>query len=367
MPIKRCNKKILIHARNITGLGATQVVGSLVEALDPTLGDVSYIFPDTGPLSADAFLKKIRGQKLRVRIGGGRLLSRVLECLFPRLFFPDSDAVIVLGDIPLRGLKNQIVFVHQSNLLDPSISHFSSKSFKFKVMRCIFRFNLKSVRGVVVQSDVMKSELISSYPALNGRVISIPQPSPSWFCDTKILIRSSYDDGLSLFYPAAGYPHKNHKIIENLLQNDSLSQNIDKVVTTLEDKESFYDMFQSPKVHNIGLVSPSGCLEAYSKADALFFPSLAESYGLPLVEAMKLGLPIICSDLPYARWMCGENAVYFDPTNVSSAANAIKQMRDQLASGWRPSWDTARSKLPTGWDDVGKQFVDLLESYEFSI
>jgi len=355
------SKKTLIHARNVTGLGATQVVHSLISVLDRMIDDAIYILPGNGALSDELFLKTLKGQNIKVRLRAGRLLSRMLECLFPKFFFPDSKGVIVLGDIPLRGLKNQIVLVHQPNLLAPSVSPNSSRSIKFKVMRCIFRYNLKSVRSVIVQSDVMKNDLISTYPSLIGRVISIPQPAPGWFHGIKLLHKKDYNEGLVLFYPAAGYPHKNHKLIENLLQNDSLSQNIDKVVTTLEDKEQFCDMLQLQKVDNIGQVSPNACLETYSKVDALFFPSLAESYGLPLVEAMKLGLPVICADLPYARWMCGDTAIYFDPFDVNSAADAIKQMNEQLSSGWRPSWSDALGKLPSSWKEVGEQFVGLLE------
>jgi len=325
------------------------------------LGDVTYILPENSSLSDDLFLQSLKGRKIKVSLRFGRLLSRVLECLFPKLFYPDSDGVIVLGDIPLRGLKNQIVLVHQPNLLDPSVSSNSSRSIKFKVMRGIFRYNLKTVRNVIVQSDVMKEGLISSYPDLRGRVISIPQPAPDWFRETKILSRTFHNDGLVLFYPAAGYPHKNHKLIEVLLQNDSFSQNIVKVVTTLENKDSFHGMLQQKKNHNIGQVSPNVCLEMYSKVDALFFPSLAESYGLPLVEAMKLGLPIICSDLPFARWMCGDNAVYFDPEDAVSAAKAINLLREKLISGWRPSWGKALEKLPANWNVIGEQFVDLLD------
>ena len=49
----------------------------------------------------------------------------------------------------------------------------------------------------------------------------------------------------------------------------------------------------------------------YTRANALIMTSRAESLGLPLAEAIQSGLPIVTVDLPYARALCGEEAIYF--------------------------------------------------------
>ena len=54
-------------------------------------------------------------------------------------------------------------------------------------------------------------------------------------------------------------------------------------------------------------------LAAYRAADACLFPSLCESFGHPLVEAMALGKPVIAADRPYAREICSAHALYVDP------------------------------------------------------
>jgi glycosyltransferase involved in cell wall biosynthesis len=68
----------------------------------------------------------------------------------------------------------------------------------------------------------------------------------------------------------------------------------------------------------------SGCEVTYvlSQADLLVFPSLAESFGLPLVEAMVAGCPIAASDLPYAREVTAGVGVFFDPKVPSEIARA---------------------------------------------
>ena len=55
----------------------------------------------------------------------------------------------------------------------------------------------------------------------------------------------------------------------------------------------------------------------------MIFPSLCETLGLPLQEAMSAGLPVLAADLPYAREVCGDYASYFNPRDVDSIEKAI--------------------------------------------
>jgi glycosyltransferase involved in cell wall biosynthesis len=58
-------------------------------------------------------------------------------------------------------------------------------------------------------------------------------------------------------------------------------------------------------------------------ARALVFPSLAEGYGLPLVEALGMGVPVIASDLPVFREIAGAVPTYLDPLNEAAWEEAI--------------------------------------------
>lgn len=66
-------------------------------------------------------------------------------------------------------------------------------------------------------------------------------------------------------------------------------------------------------------------------AKALIMPSLAETVGLPLLEAMDVGCPVVAADLPYARDVCGPAAAYFaprDPESLSSACRMVLERSD---------------------------------------
>ena len=80
----------------------------------------------------------------------------------------------------------------------------------------------------------------------------------------------------------------------------------------------------APWVKFTGPLGPNEIEEQYRCADVFVFPSLAESFGHPLVEAMAHGLPIVASDTPVNREMCGDAAIYFRPLDPGHLAQTIR-------------------------------------------
>ena len=92
----------------------------------------------------------------------------------------------------------------------------------------------------------------------------------------------------------------------------------------------------------------------YSHAAAFIYPSLYEGFGIPLVEAMSRGCPIVASDIPSSREIAMGSASYFDPTSPAELATALRDVvQNEPLSPRRPdaragdfSWDrTARGIL----------------------
>lgn len=109
---------------------------------------------------------------------------------------------------------------------------------------------------------------------------------------------------LNIFYPATLFPYKNHKVIVDALSN--LNPKLRRLVTLhltceLNEWKQYLSVDNGFKINFLGEIPHSKVLETYLKSDALLFPSYIETYGLPLIEAASLGLPIVVSDLPYAR------------------------------------------------------------------
>ena len=100
-------------------------------------------------------------------------------------------------------------------------------------------------------------------------------------------------------------------------------------------------------------------INAYGAVDALLFLSKKESYGFPLLEAMFLGLPVICPDLPYAKTLCGNQAIYFDPDSIESLRTALVELTTLLSDNWKPDWSEQLRSVPKNWEDVASTFLDL--------
>lgn len=348
-----------IHATNIQGIGACQVIISFLNSCSK-MGQLDYskvYLPTSGYLSN---YKPHNGIVKRYERKLPNGISRVIECIFSKFIF-SNESTIVLGDIPLRGICNQIVLVHQSNLIYPKINSYSSKGLNFRISRLLFSMNHKYAKKIIVQTGAMAQDLIQSYPKIKEKVIVSPQPVPYWLnTNIKNVNRDSDKQKIILFYPAAYYPHKMHKFlisINNYLKDNSIDFSNVEVWLTLSDKD--FASFQSIKfLKNLGKLSPEDMNYYYKKADALLFLSSMESYGLPLIEAVTLHLPILTVDFSYSRWVCEDQAYYFVPYSEVSFLKAVLSLTNDYKLSKTPDYSQVLKKFPNSWDEVVKTFID---------
>lgn len=69
----------------------------------------------------------------------------------------------------------------------------------------------------------------------------------------------------------------------------------------------------------------------YRAADCLVFPTLAEGFGLPVLDALVRGTPVVCSRIPVLEEVSGDAALYFDPLDVADIASALRRALDDGA------------------------------------
>ena len=80
----------------------------------------------------------------------------------------------------------------------------------------------------------------------------------------------------------------------------------------------------------LGKVKIEDCPSLYNNCDFMFLPTLLECFSASYCEAMKMELPILTSDLDFARGICDKAAVYFDPTSVESIAECFINLSSDL-------------------------------------
>ena len=125
---------------------------------------------------------------------------------------------------------------------------------------------------------------------------------------------------------SAYYEHKNLEMISLVSKKlESLGIfNVEFILTLSE--EAFLKCFNGDKplgVINVGPIKPKDCPNLYDECDAIILPTLLECFSANYVEAMFMKKPIITTDLSFAKTVCEDAALYFQPLSVDDAVEKI--------------------------------------------
>jgi glycosyltransferase involved in cell wall biosynthesis len=137
-----------------------------------------------------------------------------------------------------------------------------------------------------------------------------------------------------VLFPANFWRHKNHDGLLRALQilRNEGRLSLDAVLTgfpvpngyPVQAKAAEYGV--SSQVHFLGHVDTRSLAQLYRRARMLVFPSYFEGFGIPLVEAMAAGCPIVGADATSIPEICGDAALLVDPDAPRALADAIDKL-----------------------------------------
>ena len=279
------------------------------------------------------------------------------------------------GNTGPLGVDRQVITIHDAS----SLEHPEWFEPKFSAW---YRFMLprlaKKVRRIITVSEIMKTRLASLLSIAEDRVVAIPNgvepqfhPAPS---DAIVELRTRLSlEGPFILYVGSLEPRKNlPRLLEAWAQVNSAE--FELVVAG-----SVGHVFRQTKLANtnhvklIGRVSDIDLPVLYSAAHAFVFPSLYEGFGLPPLEAMACGCPVLSSSSTSLPEVCGpafdplnggQGAVlYFDPFDTSSIAHALATMLT-LPSTFRTDMVVAAQKQAArfSWETSAKSTLEVLRN-----
>jgi glycosyltransferase involved in cell wall biosynthesis len=107
-----------------------------------------------------------------------------------------------------------------------------------------------------------------------------------------------------------------------------------------------------------GGVTDDEYVEVLGRATALVTASLEEGFGIPVIEALSMGTPVACSDIPVFREVGGDGAAYFDPRDPHDIARVIRTLEDDAA--WRRLSDAGPAQAAKfTWDRSAERLLAL--------
>lgn len=108
-----------------------------------------------------------------------------------------------------------------------------------------------------------------------------------------------------------------------------------------------------------GVADPE-LVSIYQGAAALMLPSLYEGFGLPAVEAMQLGVPVFCADIPVLREVTGGRATYVDATNGDALVDVLRTVPGAAAPAGAADWAVQTYT----WDRAVQLLCDLYQDLD---
>jgi len=115
-----------------------------------------------------------------------------------------------------------------------------------------------------------------------------------------------------------------------------------------------------PNVRFLGFVSDDDLAALYQTALCFAFPSLTEGFGLPALEALALGCPVVASNAASLPEVCGEAALYADPTSPRDWLDQIKRLQNEpdLAQSLRAKGPRQAKRF--SWAKSAELYLDLV-------
>lgn len=212
-------------------------------------------------------------------------------------------------------------------------------SFKEKIHRKINnRIAVNDSNKIICSFDHVKNDIVN-YLKVNPEKISVCPPpfSKNWFLNNnetkwdrlhiKYRIRKDY-----LLYPAATWRHKNHlTLLQAIKKIRDEGLNIELVCTG--NKTDFFSIINSKivnlglseNVHFLGIVPEEDLTGLYKNSSLVVIPTLYEAGSGPLYEAMRYGVPVVCSNVTSLPDTVANDDFIFNPADVDDVAEKVKK------------------------------------------
>jgi glycosyltransferase involved in cell wall biosynthesis len=230
---------------------------------------------------------------------------------------------------------------------------------------------LVHARRIVTLSEHARGRLLHHLPLKPEQVRVVPLGSDATPADDSL--PSSVDlPARYILYPANLWPHKRHDLLLRTMQMVWRHQpNLHLVLTgggrTSDQTTRLHSHLgetDQARFHDLGFVDDTELDALYRRAEALVFPSRYEGFGMPLVEAMRNGCPVICAPLTSIPEVVGSAALLVQSDDPADWARAIceelpARRADLIAAGRERAEQFTWARARQGWDAILREVLPV--------
>lgn len=228
-----------------------------------------------------------------------------------------------------------------------------------RILRTMIRVAAHGARRVLTVSEASAEDIVRYLRVPAGRVDVVPLAGQ----DAESNPEPAPLPRLPRHVLAVGnrMPHKNFPLLLEALARIPAASRPHLTLTGSHGDDPL-----APAVAALGLeawVSLRGWLSAeeldrlYAESSLIVFPTLFEGFGLPVLEAMSRGCPVVCSDIPVLHEVAGDAAVYVAPTDAAALAATMRRLLDDPAELARLSGQGRERARTFSWARTARQTV----------
>lgn len=292
--------------------------------------------------------------------------SYLYQNSFQKLIFPNTDKFNVWHCThqdssyhPKNKQLKKVLTIHDLNFLhEANVSGSKIKRRLNRIQQLIDRSD-----HIITISEFVNQE-IRKYIRIDNKPVSVIYNGCQIFQKKEPLAPSLVPDRPFIFSLGAITPKKNFHVLPRLLINNDfqlvVSGNISNKAYQNQMMEEAVQLGVSNRLFFTGAVSEDEKQWYYTHCMAFAFPSLAEGFGLPVVEAMSFGKPVFLSRLTSLPEIGGKDAYYFDSFETESMAsvflngmNDMEKHREEKVLAYQ-QWASRFS-----WDNCARQCMDV--------
>ena len=239
--------------------------------------------------------------------------------------------------------------------------------FKIKqlVYRWVIRLVAKKSKKVIVPTEYVKQDLVN-YAHIKADKVEV-----NYEAADKITVKPVPVGGLKsrefIMYLGRPLPHKNlGRLLEAYKLISEMHPDLKLVLAGRKDKlyERYEQEIRQDNIRNVvfpGFVSEGQLRWLYENCAAYVFPSLSEGFGLPGLEAMAHGAPVVSSQATSLPEIYGDAAIYFDPRNVDDMAAKISSVLDNKKLAQELSKKGLAQAAKFSWKKMAQQTLDVYQ------